>query len=112
MSGVEAKLWSYLRRRQLGGHKFRRQAPIGPYVADFVCLATRLVVEIDGPTHEWRRDEKRDRWFEQRGFRVLRFSADEVFWRCEVVLQAIYEAVEAPPPAPGAGTSPASGEGA
>src|ERR671936_2152829 len=48
MPGVEARLWSYLRRRQLGGHKFRRQAPSGPFVADFVCLAARLVVEVDG----------------------------------------------------------------
>src|ERR671936_1081658 len=53
----------------VGGHKFRRQAPIGPFVADFVCLAARLVLEIDGPAHDarWERDEKRDRWFHAQG---------------------------------------------
>ena len=113
MPGVEARLWSYLRRRQLGGHKFRRQAPIGPFMADFVCLAARLVVEVDGPAHEarWERDEKRDRWFQAEGYRVLRFSADEVFWQCEAVLEAIYAILtEAPPPPLRAGTSPPSGE--
>ena len=98
MPGVEAKLWSYLRGRQLGGHKFRRQAPIGPFVADFVCLAARLVVEVDGPAHDarWRKDERRDRWFLSEGYRVMRFSADDVFWRCEVVLEAIYSALTRP----------------
>ena len=113
MPGVEARLWSYLRRRQLGGHKFRRQAPIGPFVADFVCLAARLVVEIDGPAHDarWERDERRDRWFHAEGYRVLRFSADDVFWQCEQVLEAIHSSLtDAPPPPLRVGTSPPSGE--
>ena len=113
MPGVEARLWSYLRRRQLGGHKFRRQAPIGPFVVDFACLASRLVVEIDGPAHDarWKQDESRDRWLANEGYRVLRFSADEVFWECGSVSEAIYCALhEAPPPPLRAGTSPPSGE--
>src|SRR5689334_10561763 len=52
MTGVELLLWSRLRLRQLGGHRFRRQAPIGPYVADFACFQARLLIEIDGPTHD------------------------------------------------------------
>ena len=102
-----------MRRRQLGGHKFRRQAPIGPFVADFVCLAARLVVEIDGPAHDarWERDERRDRWFHAEGYRVLRFSADDVFWQCEQVLEAIHSGLtDAPPPPLRVGTSPPSGE--
>ena len=100
MTDVEVKLWSHLRRRQVGGHKFRRQAPIGSYVADFVCFSARLVIEIDGPVHEWKYDERRDRWFHMEGYTVVRFPADDVFWRIDVVLEAIYWAVcEAPPPA-------------
>jgi very-short-patch-repair endonuclease len=113
MTGVEARLWSYLRRRQLSGFRFRRQSPIGPYIADFVCLAARLVVEIDGPTHDYRgdHDQDRDRWFSREGYRVLRFSADDVFWRCEQVLDAIGFALSAAPPSRRwRDTSPPSGE--
>jgi very-short-patch-repair endonuclease len=75
----EWRLWSHLRRRQLDGWKFRRQAPIGPYVVDFACFAARLVVELDGSshneaTHDY--DERRQAWLESQGFRVLRLSAD------------------------------------
>src|ERR671936_1977661 len=65
------------------------------------------------PAHDarWERDQKRDRWFQAEGYRVLRFSADEVFWHCEAVLEAIYATLtEAPPPPLRAGTSPHSGE--
>jgi very-short-patch-repair endonuclease len=72
-------LWSHLRRRQLDVWKFRRQAPIGPYVVDFVCFAARLVVELDGSSHNevsFDYDERRQAWLESQGFRVLRLSAD------------------------------------
>ena len=69
MTGVELLLWSRLRLRQLGGHRFRRQAPIGPYVVDFACFQARLLIEIDGPTHDDRApyDDKRAAWLLGRG---------------------------------------------
>ena len=96
MTGVEARLWSYLRRRQLAGHRFRRQAQIGPYFVDFVCLAARLVIEVDGPSHDERgaQDATRDRWLESRGYRVLRFEADDVFWECDWVVDVICWALQ------------------
>jgi very-short-patch-repair endonuclease len=51
MSPPEVVLWRCLRRRQLGGHRFRRQHPLGSYIVDFVCLERRLIVEVDGSHH-------------------------------------------------------------
>jgi very-short-patch-repair endonuclease len=79
MTTSEWRVWSYLKGRQLDGWKFRRQAPIGPYIVDFVCFAARLVVELDGNSHddvEAGHDERRQAWLESQGFKVLRLSAD------------------------------------
>ena len=70
-------MWALLRGRRLGV-KFRRQHPIGPYVADFACVSARLVVEIDGDTHIAAYDEHRDRWLESRGWRVMRVFVQQV----------------------------------
>lgn len=97
MTGVERRLWARLRRNQLGSH-FRRQAPIGPYVVDFACLSAHLIIEVDGPTHDEAReprDETRQRWLERRGHDVLRFTADDVFWEIDNVIEAIEAALEA-----------------
>ena len=68
---AEAKLWAILWDRRFAGCKFRRQMPIGGYIADFVCFDHRLVVEVDGSQHhESRRDEMRDAWFRSQGFRT------------------------------------------
>ena len=79
MTRTEVRLWLLLRGRQLDGWKFRRQTPIGEYIVDFYCPAARLVVELDGYSHGFDdqadRDERRQRWLESKGFRVLRFSA-------------------------------------
>jgi len=77
---AERTLWSHLRSRQLGNLKFRRQHPLGPFVADFCCLEPRLVVELDGEHHEMRQpqDASRTALLEARGFRVIRFSNFEV----------------------------------
>jgi len=94
----EAKLWSILRGRQVAGLKFRRQAAIGDYVADFVCLRHRLIVEADGPFHaeNAEHDERRDAWLMSQGFRVLRFPNRMIETDKEAVLGEILRAVEAP----------------
>jgi very-short-patch-repair endonuclease len=73
-------LWKALRARP-DGLKFRRQHPLGVYVVDFYCAAARLVAEVDGESHgrggNPGRDERRDRWLERQGLRVLRFTASE-----------------------------------
>ncbi len=70
----ERELWRLLRDRSLEGAKFRRQAPIGPYIVDFVCFARRLVVEVDGYFHSLNaeRDARRDAWLTAEGYGVLR----------------------------------------
>src|SRR5207302_7472790 len=75
MSGTERRVWYRLRGRRLGGFKFRRQLPIGPYFADFVCLSARLVVEIDGEFHTPEADQRKTSYLESQGFRVLRIRA-------------------------------------
>ena len=97
----EAALWRALRTRQLDHVKFRRQQPIGPFIADFFCPAARLVVEIDGITHiDPGADARRDRWMQAQGLRVLRFTSAEVAGNLDGVLGAIRDAVGPLPPTP------------
>ena len=92
-SVAERVLWTLLRGRQLEGCKFRRQVPIGPYIADFVCFEHRLVVEADSALHDAARDARRDDWMRAEGFRVLRFANSEIITRPENVLMAIADAL-------------------
>lgn len=77
---AEARLWSQLRGQRLGGWKWRRQAPLGPFVADFLCNRARVIVEIDGDAHDERALYDADRTLHLRrfGFCVLRFANDDV----------------------------------
>jgi adenine-specific DNA-methyltransferase len=100
---AERLMWRALRSRQLGGFKFRRQATIGPYIPDFVCIDAGLVVEIDGGQHDEVADRTRTSFLEQRGFRVLRFWNNDVLENCEAVLETILRAARA---ASGEGPSP------
>ncbi len=97
MTDGERRLWSRLRGEQLGV-KFRRQHPLGTYVADFACLEPRLIVELDGSQHADQADydTKRDAYFEAQGFAVLRFAADAPFVNLDGVLQVILAQVHAP----------------
>ena len=99
-TNAEGLLWHYLRNKQLGGYKFRRQQPIGPYVADFACLPEKLLIELDGAQHAEPNapDEQRDRFLRQQGYRVLRFWNHEVFADCFGVLERVYAALADPPP--------------
>jgi very-short-patch-repair endonuclease len=93
---AERTLWTLLRNRQLGGHKFRRQHPIGPYVVDFAGLARRLVVELDGGQHAMAKDkdDERTRWLESQGYRIVRFWNHDVLENTDGVLQALSTALD------------------
>ena len=98
MTDAERKLWFLLRSRRLGGAKFRRQAPVGPFIADFVCLSRKLIVEADGGQHFVSgRDEARDRWLIQEGFVVLRYANNDILSNAEGVLTDIAAKLTAPP---------------
>lgn len=94
MTFPERLLWSKLRDHRLGGLKFRRQHPIGPYVADYYCHEVSLVIELDGRSHIGHEAEDRQRqdYLEREGFRVLRFSNDKVIYNLAGVLKAVAEA--------------------
>jgi very-short-patch-repair endonuclease len=107
---AERRLWRYLCSRSLGGFKFVRQEPIGPYIVDFICREKRLVVEVDGGQHaESRRDAIRDQWLVEHRFRVLRFWNNEVLGNIEGVWETIFAAASAATP-PHPDPLPASGE--
>jgi very-short-patch-repair endonuclease len=93
MTAAEVILWRALRSSRLGGAKFRRQAPVGPYVADFLCHEARLIVELDGAPHEdpeqQAHDKQRDAWFRDQGFRVLRFPNDLAIAGTEILVRQI-----------------------
>ncbi len=110
MTLAERKLWRALRAHRFQGIGFRRQAPLGPYIADFVSHGLMLVIEVDGGQHSGSaRDARRDAWLAREGYRVLRFWNHEVMGNLDGVLHRIGEAVaNTPPPHP----SPARGEGA
>jgi very-short-patch-repair endonuclease len=98
----EKMLWWRLNRRQIEGIKFRRQQPIGRYIVDFVNFEQKLIIELDGGQHRKQKeeDEKRDKWFEQQGFRVLRFWSHEIFENLDGILEVIRKAVLSPSPSP------------
>jgi len=106
----EHRLWQILRAKRLSGYKFKRQVPIDRYIADFVCLRQRLIIEADGSQHAGKiGDHKRDAFLSEQGFRVLRFWNNEIFQNEEGVLTSILGMLERPPlPNP----SPARGRGA
>ena len=91
LTDSERCLWRYLRRHYLDGHRFRRQVPMGPYIADFACLDPALIIEVDGGQHQSEQgyDSARDAYLAQRGFRILRFWSNEVLAQTEAVLEVI-----------------------
>jgi very-short-patch-repair endonuclease len=101
---AERKLWSFLRDRRLGGFKFRRQHPVGQFIADFCCVEAKLVVELDGGQHATQRDAdaRRTAFLEGQGYRVLRFWDNEALANTSGVLDRIVEALDPHPgPLPG-----------
>ena len=103
MTKAEGRIWSRLRAHRFQSYSFRRQFPIGPYVADFVCPEARLIIEIDGGQHastEAKRDERRDAWLRSQGFVISRYWNNDVLTNLTGVLEDIAEALRklSPPP--------------
>ncbi|MES2044528.1 MAG: endonuclease domain-containing protein [Pseudomonadota bacterium] len=105
MTEPEKRLWHVVRNRQIGNAKFRKQSWLGPFLVDFLCAEAKLVVEIDGDGHAHQQgyDERRTVWLAAEGFRVIRFSNDEVMRNLDGVVQVIAEALR---PSPSHSASP------
>ena len=97
---AQAKLWSRLRNRGLGGHKFARQMSIDPYFADFVCRERKVIVEVDGGTHSTAKDvandARRTLHLKRLGYRVFRVSNDDAYHNLDTVLDALLAFIEEP----------------
>jgi very-short-patch-repair endonuclease len=97
MPSSEARMWSMLRDRRLR-YKFRRQHPIGDFVVDFACPAIRLVIEVDGTSHDHPEqkafDATREEYLRERGWRVVRFKNHEVLQNTPAVEEAVWKLLE------------------
>jgi very-short-patch-repair endonuclease len=111
-NSFEALLWELLRNRSVLKMKFRRQHPIGPYTADFYCAEASLVIEVDGALHftseGQTRDQERDRWMNEQGLRVLRFTGNQIEYELRWVREEIERVLKTPHPQP---LSPQAGRG-
>ena len=91
-TATESILWDFLKGKRTG-YKFRRQHIIGDYIADFICLEHNLIIEIDGRYHQLptqqMKDEDRTKWLESKGFKVIRFTNEEVTGDIEAVMKKI-----------------------
>ena len=93
MPDAEVILWSFLRKGRQNGLRFRRQHPLGPYITDFACIAARLVIEVDGPSH-WTDDgrtydRQRTAYLEKHGWRVVRICNEDIYRNLDAVLEHI-----------------------
>jgi very-short-patch-repair endonuclease len=103
MTDSERRLWHYLCQKQLDGFHFRKQCPIGPFVADFACLKAKLVIEVDGGQHaDSATDAARDSWLAAHGYRTLRFWNNDVLQNTDGVFLTITEALGQPESIPNA----------
>ena len=111
MTDAEKILWSKLRRRHLLGYRFRKQVPLGPYIADFFCVEELLIIELDGSGHAEQilYDEERESYFLRHHMRIIRFWNHEVFENLDGVLETIVDILQVlQPPLP---LTPSRGEG-
>ena len=116
LTPAERKLWNALRNRSLEGFKFLRQAPVDPYIADFLCREAMLIVEVDGATHSTDRQHAHDRRraavLEAKGYRLLHVQNPEVHGNFDGVIDAILIALKTPhPPRSARHPLPRAGEG-
>jgi very-short-patch-repair endonuclease len=92
---AEQKLWVLLRHRRLQGYRFRRQHPIGNFIADFACTRYSLIIEADGSQHaDNDHDIKRTAWLESQGWRVIRFWNNDILGNTDIVLETILRALQ------------------
>jgi very-short-patch-repair endonuclease len=110
MTEADRRVWQRLRSRQMHGYRFRRQVPIGRYIADFVCHDARLIVEIDGGQHDPSSSPEaaRSGFLQNEGYRILRFWNNEVLANLDGVHATIADALAGITPTP---PSPIEGEG-
>ena len=94
----ERQMWQLLRNRQRCNQKFRREHPLGIYIADFYCPAAKLVIEVDGASHQSKKakeyDAARDHWMRQQGIYILRFTCTQVEHETQIVIDQIDEALK------------------
>ena len=113
MTHAEVKLWLRLRELRALGHHFRRQSPLKPFIVDFECRRSCMIVEVDGHQHGFddhrQRDVARDRELAKRGYKVLRFSNGEIEANLDGVLEVIVSALTEPSPHPAASRPPSPG---
>ena len=110
----ERRLWSRLRNRQLGGIKFRRQVWLGPFIADFIVVQIRLIIEVDGDTHANSRiaDARRTAYLASQGLQVIRFANAEVMTNIDGVLEEIMAVARTrPSPSQACGLGPSLSHG-
>jgi very-short-patch-repair endonuclease len=102
MTDAERKMWQNLRNRQVGGYKFRRQKPIGPYIVDFVCLEKKIIIEVDGGQHasNTNSDTLREDYLKKKGYKILRVWNHEVLRNTESVLEWILKDLKENAPSP------------
>lgn len=112
MTKAEVILWMNLRKRSLNGARFRRQHPVGPYIADFACIGSKLIIEVDGATHstpdELAYDAQRTKYLESEGWTVIRVTNTDIYENIDGVWCLI--AAKLAPPSRSARHLPASGE--
>ncbi|MBE0410320.1 MAG: DUF559 domain-containing protein [Anaerolineales bacterium] len=101
MTPAEKKLWSNLRNGQICGAHFRKQHPVGPFIIDFFCAKAKLAIEVDGGVHQSQIDYdlERSKWLvENKGYKILRFTNDQIESNIESVIEKIIAALCHPPP--------------
>jgi very-short-patch-repair endonuclease len=110
---AELRLWQRLRKKQLNGHRFRRQVPLGPYVVDFACIERSMVIEVDGGQHDWNAaaDARRTAWLRAHGWRVVRYWNNEVIENIDGVLEHLSSELRAIGDFPHPNPPPQAGEG-
>jgi very-short-patch-repair endonuclease len=100
MTDAKRALWRALRSKQLNGYRFRRQHPVGQYIADFACIEQKIAIELDGGQHQEQcaYDEQRSAFLQAQGWRVLRFWNNEVMSNLDGVLAVVVGNLTAVPP--------------
>jgi very-short-patch-repair endonuclease len=95
MTDAERKLWEFLRHKQISGLKFRKQAPIGKFIVDFVCHEAKIIIELDGGQHDEEKninyDNERSLWLSSQGYFVQRYWNNEIFENIEGVVDSILD---------------------